>query len=451
MEKTGKVLVLVIALIMSMSLAFAGGESEKVSDGESGITEISFMWWGNETRNAATTKAGEDFMADNPDVRVSFMPNPFDGYHDKILVQLANGTAADLFCYSTQWMCEAGFAENPVLFDINQVADYIDLSTIEEKLLRGGMEGNKLLGVPTGISGFTFCYYENAIDAYVKKSGQPLPQGMEGAWTLDEFLEYGRKFHDTMGDDYYFLDFGGDISGFTNFFIYLLSEEAGAFYVDEKCQMQFTEDDLKKTIDLLLEMTNTGIIAAAPFQYEMLSGVSTRDRHLAEGKFATVFMWTSNTIENATKADSECITMAYPQIGRPENTGVFVRPAQFWSISARSKHPETAARLLDYLLNSPKAAVDLGLERSVPPTATGRKALSDAGLLTGTIYEGTNYVVEKAGASYNWFIMIPEVIDGIANSWVNVLLGKTTSEKGAADLYSKISEITATMRAENNL
>lgn len=453
MDRMRKVFVLAIILFLSISFVFANGsaENERTSTDKEEISEISFMWWGNETRNAATIKAGEDFMAENPDVKVSFMPNPYNGYHDKILVQLANGTAADLFCYSTQWMCEAGFAENPVLFDINQVSDYIDISTVDEKLLEGGMAQGKLLGVPTGISGFTFCYYEKAIDAYMKRSGQSHPPEMDGSWTIDDFLAYGRNFHNVMGDDYYFFDFGSDISGLTNFFIYLLSEEAGSLYIDERSEMKFTEKDLKNTMDLLLEMTRTGVMAAAPFQYEMLSGVSNRDRYLVEGKFATVFMWTSNTKENSVKADSELVTMAYPQIGRSENDGVFVRPSQFWSISARSENPVAAAKLLDYILNSPKAAIDLGLERSVPPTETGKKALADAGLLSETIYKGTDNVVEKAGASYNWFIMIPEVINEISNTWVNVLLGKTSSDKGAADLYSKISEITENMRKDNNL
>jgi ABC-type glycerol-3-phosphate transport system substrate-binding protein len=452
MKKKVKGFAVVIMLSLVSSLLFANGTAETKPSAQQGpkTSEISFMWWGNETRNEATMKAGDNFMAENPDVKVTYMPNPYSGYHDKILVQLANGTAADLFCYSTQWMCEAGFAENPVLQDLNALSSYVDFSTVDAKLLKGGMADGKLLGIPTGISGFNVSYYKNAVEDYVKKSGKAFPAAMGKSWTMDDFLAYGKDFHDVMGDGYYFLDVG-DINGFDNLFIYLLSEYAGAFYMDDKSNMTFTEKNLQDTLDLLMTMTNTGVLPTPDFQSEIFSGASSRDKYLEEKKFGSVFQWTSNFVENETKARTDLVIMAYPKLGRAENDGLFVRPAQFWSISANSKNKEAAARLLSYILNSPKAALDLGLERSVPSAETGRKALAEAGMLSGNIYESTNYLCEKADASYNWFIMIPEVMEAINNEWSKVLRGKSTTKDSAARLYAQIDSVTKTMRKDNNL
>ncbi|MGH0054145.1 MAG: ABC transporter substrate-binding protein, partial [Sphaerochaetaceae bacterium] len=416
-----------------------------------GTSTISFMWWGNETRNAATINAVESFMGENPDVQVTSMPNPFQGYHDKILVQLANGTAPDLFCYSTEWMSEVGFEQNPLLLDLNTMGEYIDLTSIDSGVLSGGEANGKLLGVPTAISGLSFAYYSNAIDAYTKKTGNPAPPTVGDTWTWAGFLQYGKEFHEAMGDGYYFFEFGGDYSGFDNTFCWILSEIAGSPYLDEKCNVTFSEDELKQTFDTLVYMTENGIMPDADYQVEVLSGVNSRDTILAEGKLGSVLHWTSNIQENTVKAGAPMVTMAYPVLGEPTNDGVFVRPAQFWAIYSRSENKVAAARLLNYIVNSPTAALDLKLERGVPVTEIGRKTLSDAAILSGSISEATDYLVASADAGYNWFIRVPTVLNEINNSYVNVLLGKETSSSAAKRVYASIVKITDELRADYNI
>lgn len=450
MKKTMKVCLVLLALALVSANLFAGGAAEAGS-GAGKVSNISFMWWGNETRNAATIKAAESFMKENPDVKVTNMPNPFGGYHDKILVQLANGTAPDLLCYSTEWMTEVGFEKEPLLLDLNTVSDYIDLTSVDPAVLSGGVANGKLLGVPTAISGLSFAYYSNAIDAYMKKTGKSAPPTVGGNWTWEEFLQYGKDFHDAMGDDYFFFEYGGDYSGFDNTFCWILSEIAGAPYLDERCNVTFTEADLKKTFDTLVYMTENGIMPDKDYQVEVLSGVNSRDAILAEGKIGSVLHWTSNIQENSVKANAPLVTMAYPVLGRAENDGVFVRPAQFWSIYTKSKDKIAAARLLDYILNSPTAAMDLTLERGVPATAVGRKTLSDAGILSGSIAEATDYLVASADTGYNWFIRVPTVLNEINNSYVNVLLGKESSANAAKRVHAAIVKITTEMRADFKL
>ena len=446
-----KKICLVLAMVLAIALfpVFANGEKE--ADASNGVADISFMWWGNETRNAATIKAAEDFMKENPSVKVTPMPNPFNGYHDKILVQLANGTVADIFCYSTEWMTEVGFEDNCPLLDLNTVSEYIDFSGIDENLLKGGMANGRLLGVPTAISGQTISFYKNAIDAYVKKSGDKWPAVEGESWTFDDFLAYGKKFHDVMGENYYFLDFGGDWNGFDSVFTWILSEICNSSYIDEKCEIRFTEKDLEKTFDILLEMTEDGVLPSVDFQTEIFSGVSSRDAYLANGQMGSVFHWTSNIQENSVKSNSELVTAAYPILGREENDGIFVRPAQFWSISAKSKNKVAAAQLMNYILNSPTAASDLALERGVPQTKIGRETLAKEGLLSGTIANATDYLIEEADASYNWFVRIPEVLNEINQTWADVLHSKITAQKGAEKLYENLQKIVGNMRKDYNI
>jgi ABC-type glycerol-3-phosphate transport system substrate-binding protein len=122
---------------------YAGGGQAQPQGSVTDSNTASFMWWGDENRHKATNKAVEEFLKVNPGKTITTLPNPFDGYHDKIIIQLANGTAPDLICYSTEWMSEVGFAPNPVLKDLNEFSSIIDFSTKGQKVLAD-------LGVLTG-------------------------------------------------------------------------------------------------------------------------------------------------------------------------------------------------------------------------------------------------------------------------------------------------------------
>ena len=85
--------------------------------------------------------------------------------------------------------------------------------------------------------------------------------------------------------------------------------------------------------------------------------------------------------------------------------------------------------------------MDLGVERSVPPTSAARNTLKDAGLLVGNTYDSTNYLVEEADASYNWFIMVPEIMNTIKDTYTNMILGKIDDKEAAHTIYTKSASI----------
>lgn len=436
---------LLILALTTTSFVFANGASEKK---ENSTQNISFMWWGNETRNTATTNAGTDFMATNPEVNISFMPNPYIGYHDKILLQLANGTAPDLFCFSTQWMNEVGLEKNPALLDLTTIKDQLDVSGVDSKLLAGGKGRGKLLGVATGISGWNYSYFENAINSYVAKTGDELPPSIGGEWSMEEFIAYGERFHNTMGEDSFFVAFGDDIGAL---FITILSEIANNFYIDAEGNLMFSEADLLKTCDLFIEMTDKGVLPSPTLQVEFMSGPSSLAEMMQDNKIGSIHQWTSNNAQFEAQSKSKLVTLAYPSLGRSQCDGVFVRPSQFWVINASTKNPEVAVSLLNYILNDPKAIKDLGLERSVPPTTVGRQTLKGEGLLVGNAYDSTNYLIENADATYNWFIMVPEVMSTIKNAYTNMILGKVSDTDTANLMYTNISSIMGEIKSNYDL
>ena len=409
-----KIISAMAVLVLCTGLVFAGGSSEKAA--ESGTPTISFMWWGDDARNQATNQAVADFMAANPGIKVTSMPNPFDGYHDKIIIQLANGTAPDLFCFSTEWLSEVGYEDNPVLLDLYSVTDTLDLSTLSESSAKAGEVNGKLLGIPTGISGWSWYYSLNAMNEYCEKTGEPLPPGVDGSWTIDEFMEFGAKFHDVMGDDIFL--FSPSRDAVSHLMFYILSEYA---------------------------------LPEGTAQVESFAGNTITTTHQTNGTWVGTFDWNSNVVAFSNNTGSEVGIFAYPTIGGEEFNGLFVRPAQFWSISSKSKNVNSAAILLNYILNDPTAALDLGLTRSVPPTAAGQNVLAEAGQLVGPTYDSTQYLQSVAASSYHPFILLTEVKDAVVTEYSKFIIGEQSLDDTTANLMRKIEKAAADTREDMGL
>ena len=307
----------------------------------------------------------------------------------------------------------------------------------------------KLLGVPTGISGWSWYYSIAAMDEYCEKTGEPLPPGADGAWTIDEFMEFGSKFHDVMGEDVYIFTPSRD--SVSHLLFYILSEYAGKFYIDANCNIQFTEENLRDSLALMQKMTEEGILPEGTAQVESFAGNTIATTHQSNGTWVGTFDWNSNMVALRGNSGSEVGVLAYPNIGREEFDGLFIRPAQFWSISGRSKNAEAAATLLNYILNDPTAARDLGLTRSVPPTAAGQNVLAESGQLTGPEYESTQYLLNTAASSYHPFILLTEIKDAVVTEYSKFIIGEQSLDDTTANLMRKIEKAAADTREDMGL
>ncbi|MDY6343595.1 MAG: extracellular solute-binding protein [Sphaerochaetaceae bacterium] len=443
-------LVLGASLTLIANGASESGNGAPIQSAVSGKPqEISMMWWGNDTRHKATNAAVQVFESKNPDVKVTTMPNPFDGYHDKIIIQLANGTAPDLMCFSTEWIAEVGFAKKAVLDDLHQFeGKELDTSTFSPVLLSGGEINGKLIGVPTGISGKVFYYNKKRINEYVEKGGN-LPPGPGESWTLDDMMAYAKDVRRVLGDNVALMSASTDNAPL-HFFTFVLSELAGKYYVSPTARLEVTKDQVVQALNIFRQLTDSGVLPSASLQVEAMAG-STMDAHQTKGEWIGDYGWTSNIKEFESKCDSEIGIYAYPVIGRPEFDGLFVRPAQFWSISAASKHPQATARLLNCLVNDSDALVELGLQRSVPPTEYGQKVLADHGMLKGSIYDATSYLLSKAGAPFSPFLNLPEMSDVIRNAYASFITGKETADEVADKMMSRFEVILSQIRKKNGI
>jgi ABC-type glycerol-3-phosphate transport system substrate-binding protein len=230
-----------------------------------------------------------------------------------------------------------------------------------------------------------------------------------------------------------------------------LSEITGAFYIDGNGILKSSLQNITDTLKLMQRFTEAGALPAGNMQIESFGQGTISNVQVAEGKWAGWFNWTSNIPNHESSSSSEVRLMSIPTIGRPEYDGLFVRPAQFWSISGSSKVKTEAAKLLDYIVNNPKAIEALELQRSVPPTSKGQEVLAKLGKLEGPVYTSTSYLMKNAASSYTPFILVQEISQTFRDEYANFITGKATAEASAKVIYDKWQNVLADIRKTNGL
>ena len=95
---------------------------------------ITFSWWGGDSRHEATEKAIEAFQAKYEGVTVSPEYGAWSGWEEKQSLNILGGNSADLMQINWNWIDL--YSNNGTNFaDLNQYADIIDLSQFPESAL----------------------------------------------------------------------------------------------------------------------------------------------------------------------------------------------------------------------------------------------------------------------------------------------------------------------------
>lgn len=99
---------------------------------------------------------------------------------------------------------------------------------------------------------------------------------------------------------------------------------------------------------------------------------------IMEGKWVSLFEFTSNTntIQNQLKEQGFDLEVAgFLSMKDEKSTGVWTKPAMVYSIPEKTKHKESAAKLINFLMNSEEANKIQMLENGVPDSKAGKEVL----------------------------------------------------------------------------
>jgi multiple sugar transport system substrate-binding protein len=254
------------------------------------------------------------------------------------------------WAYITQW------ANRNQLLDLDPYVKNgtIDASKIPASALAAGRINGKLYAISLGTNAYGFTYDP----AVVERAGVKIDSVN---WTFKDFEYAALTIYQKTGVK---------TLPFTptspyNVIEYMIRETGKPFYAADGKSLGFTDTtQIKEFFDIQLRLLDAGALYSPEESY-----ITTT---MEEGPFAKGLTWNEyvyiNQLIAQQAANGRPIAEALiPHInGTRQRIGEYLKPSQFISITAQSKNPDLAAKVLNFYVNNKEANAILLAERGVP-------------------------------------------------------------------------------------
>ncbi|WP_018761931.1 ABC transporter substrate-binding protein [Arthrobacter sp. 135MFCol5.1] len=350
--------ILTAAALLGLTAACSRTPSNKPEDGP---VEIRFSWWGNAGRADLTNKAIAEFEKANPNIKVKPEYGDIGGYFDKLATQVAANDAPDVITMGGAYPAE--YANRGALLDLATVKGPLDLSKMDQGALENGQVKGKQYGVSTGANALAIV----ANPAVFSAAGVPLPD--DTSWSWDDFAKIAADVtaHSPKGTY-------GTATVLTHDSLDAFARQRGESLYTQDGQLGLGKETVQDYFDYSLKLSETGAAPSASETVEKLN-VSTEQTLLGMGKAAMMLTWSNSlsALSKASGADLKLLKLP----GEKPTPGIWLQSSQFYTISARSKHADAAAKLVSFLVNDQSAAKIIQSDRGVPSNADMRNAIKD--------------------------------------------------------------------------
>ena len=351
-------LLLVPALLLSgcgsVSEVILGAPIETVETQED-RTQIRMSWWGNDNRHEYTMNGVGIFEKENPDIKVKNTYGVWQGFERRMRVAMESHTEADVMQINYAWIDQYS-PDGSGFYDLSELSDYIDLSNFEESDLQYGIKNGKLNALPIAFNSYEFYYNQVIWDKY----------GLEFPKTWDEVFAAA----EVMRED------GIYPFGFVKKQAFMLSlswfeQTHGKRVFSEDGMLNVDEKELGEMLDFYRKMVDEKV---------MIPVEDFEKSKFADGTVAATMCWVSDAGNYCNALESKG---GIPKIAGyliPDDSklsGWYIKPATMYAISAYTDHPQEAAKLLNFLINSPEMASLQMSEKGVPVSKTARQTLHD--------------------------------------------------------------------------
>jgi len=421
-----KSMLALVFAVTALGTVFAGGAPDKAQKGN---VTLRMSWWGGDSRHTPTLNALKAYNAANPTVTVEGEYGGWDGYYQKLVTQVAGGTAADIIQIDQPWLAELSSKG-----DVFTVIDgsMVDLSQFDANFLKNYCTyGGKLMGLPTGTNVNTFI-----VDtAMLKKFGiDP-----DTKWTWENIVSEGKKIHAQDPESY----FSGATPDVLRFWFELYMAQLAGSVVDGNKKVAFTEAQGTQAFTYFKSWLDLGIVA--PFKETSLFYQKFQENPTwINGKMATSWDWVSS-MDKDIGARPGFETRQLPVMKGARNTGVLMRPSPIMVVNNASKNKAEALKVMKYLFTDPEALATLGLARGIPATDIGRKVLTEKGAITAVAQNATNQGIAQAGLPQSVYQMNSEVMQAMQDVIDEFGFGKLTPAEASRKMIQTLEATLANL------
>ncbi|ASR55569.1 sugar-binding protein [Cellulomonas sp. PSBB021] len=321
---------------------------------------IRFSWWGSDTRHELTQQVIDAFEAEHPNIHVEPDYTDWDSYFDKLSTSVAGGDAPDVITQEERFLTD--YASRGVLADLGSLG--LDTAKIDESILGSGTIDGKLYGVATGVNAYVVVADPTAFE----KAGVELPD--DETWTWQDYVDLANEITEKSGGSVVGAqDYGFNEPGFSIF-----ARQRGQSLYAPDGTLGYDDATLAQWWQYSLDMQAAGGTPSAAQSVEIDAG-GPEQSVVATGKGAMAWFWTNQLTAITSAAGHPLELLRVPGETEGERTGMYFKPAMFYSVSAKSQHPEEAALFVDFLVNSQAAGELLLSDRGLPANTDVRAAV----------------------------------------------------------------------------
>ncbi|WP_278236403.1 extracellular solute-binding protein [Isoptericola sp. AK164] len=405
-----------------------GSSEEGGGDGGDGV-EIRFSWWGSDDRHQTTQEIIDLFEEKNPDITVVPDFTDWGGYWDKLATTVAGGDTPDVITHEERFI--ADYANRGVLADLESLD--IDTSEVPESIIDSGRVDGTLYGMATGVNAYAI----TADPTVFEEAGVEMPD--DTTWTWDEFVEISAQISEAAGDGVW----GTQDIGFNEAGLNILARQKGQSLYNEDGSLGVDAETVAEFFQIGVDLQESGGTPDGSRTIE-IQNAGPEGSLLGTNAGAMGVWWTNQLGALSAASGHELELLRMPGESEFERTGMYFKPAMFYSVAEDTEHPEAAAKFVDFLVNDPEVAqlqlTDRGLPSnlSVRESIEGQLEAADARVaefmadLESDIVDGPPVPPNGAG----------DVQDVMIRLNTEVLFGSMTPEEAAEQFLTEVAEVT---------
>ncbi|WP_430742880.1 ABC transporter substrate-binding protein [Bacillus atrophaeus] len=418
----------IVFLTVVCAFVFSGCSSagEEASGKKEDIT-LRIAWWGGQPRHDYTTKVIELYEKKNPHIHIEAEFANWDDYWKKLAPMSAAGQLSDVIQMDTAYLSQYG--KKGQLEDLTPYTKdgTIDVSSIKQNKMSGGMLDGKLYGFTLGVNVLSVI----ANDELLKETGVEIDSEN---WTWSDYEKLAYQVKEKTGV------YGSNgMHPPDIFFPYYLRTKGERFYKEDGTGLAYQDDQLfvdyfERQVRLVNQKTSP-----TPDESAQIKGME--DDFIVKNKSAATWNYSNQYAAFAQLTDAPLSLYLPPE--QMKEKALTLKPSMLFSVPKSSEHKKEAAKFIDFFINSEEANLLIKGERGVPVSDKVAEAIKPK-----LNEEETKIVEYVEAASKNISKADPpepvgsaEVIKLLKDTSDQILYQKVTPEKAAKTFRKQANDI----------
>ena len=341
------------------------GSSGSTSESSDGTVNLTFTWWGNQTRNERTQAALDLYSEQNPGVTFDPQFAEWNDYWDKLATAAAGHSLPDIVQMDYSYLEQ--YVSNGLLVDLTPYIEdgTINVDNVDEGILNSGKVGDGIYALCNGVNVPALLYNKTLLD----EAGITIKDNM----TMDEFIAVCKEVYEKTG---YKTNIAYGSDAYIDYFCRAYDE-----IVYEADSIGASQETLDAFYSLYEDGINEGWLIDPSVFAEVTVGSVEQDP-MVYGSSPETMSWCFFAYSNqltATKSAApegmEIGMTTWPSADPAKSD--FLKPSQFFAVTVDSKNPAEAAKVLDFITNSVECNNILLGERGVPISSEVSNAISE--------------------------------------------------------------------------